>query len=251
MGKNARIASLRLLPAAGIAMMLTACGGNGESHGNAAGRYYGTFTQGTTSSSVTGMVSLRDQVILQSSIGQIYAGTLTEKGTALSSTLNVYDISAGNAYSAIGVLHTTASFTGNMDQIAKTFIEGDAVSAGETTKVYLTYDASASAVTALLSSLAGNYTGSDTNTSESLSLQITSSGALTGTDTAGCTYAGQVSVPKSTVNAYDVSNASINCPNGGTSITGWGLISMDTSSQISLGVISSDASRVALAVLSK
>ena len=136
--------------------------------------------------------------------GAIYAlSTITPNGQDFSATFDAY--AQGNTVFANG--GTTGSGTVSGTIISRSSINATYSGPGnDSGTASLTYQQSLYEQPASLSIIAGTYSFGYTDqsgASQTASITIDSGGAISGSDTAGCTFAGQLQVPDASYNAYD------------------------------------------------
>jgi hypothetical protein len=168
---------------------------------------------GNASFTVTGILDELGRAVLVADDGTaIYQGAYT---TTASGTLSIQ----GNTQAAIGFQfpngQTRLDFSGSGP-----FRDSDFVNGNFTTPVlvgnYTLITDARYRRGASLERLAGRYVGTVRN-NLSLTLNVTAAGAISGSDTGGCQYAGTASVPNPLYNAYSLEVAVSGCsPNNGT-----------------------------------
>ena len=164
---------------------------------DATGVWEGTFTEnGVGTFGLIGIVEGNNMRFISTDAGAIYVGTISVSGTNFTATTTSYAIG--------GTVFATADMSGTVS--TKSTLSGTFTSStGATGSFSLAYDP----VTDKGSSLAvtdGNWTvGSSTV------ISIDSTGLLTGTDTTGCVYLGNVSIIDPAVNIYDLSVGVSSC----------------------------------------
>lgn len=231
--------------------VLGACGGGGGggSSGAApaisnsiAGYYAGNFTQNSVVYDTEGAVSTNGRGVFASdSASRIYAGALPTSGTAVTSTLRAYDIAYSNSYSVVGEFSTTAAFSGTVSP--RVSITGTSTSAGQSASVNLGFSAAVTDQPASLSVIAGTYRGVDADAGDSFTLTLATNGAVTGSDSDGCTYTATLTAPSAAVNVYELNSVSIACPDQPTQV-GTGLAVKDGTS-ILVAINNNDIAAVA------
>lgn len=140
-------------------------------------------SQGTTSTSAIILANGDSWVVLQEAgVTTGFARLQTQtSGNSFTSTGNQYKLQTNTTESAT----STGTFT------EKTSLSGVLTTAGSSTNFNLTYDPRYE-TTASLSDAAGSWTGSFNSGSGTRTMNISATGALTGSSTTGCTYTGTV-----------------------------------------------------------
>lgn len=192
----------KLALAAVAALVLTACGGGGGGGGggtasNVAGLWNGTTSTGRSVSALT----FQDGTVwaLYSPIGNpgYIAGAVQANGSVSGATI----AGTGADYNLEGGGITAGTITATVNP--KTSISGG-VTAGSTITFSGTYS-SAFEQTPSLSALAGTFTGTGvvSGGSESATVTLAASGALTGSSASGCTFTG-TAAPRTDGNAFNL-----------------------------------------------
>lgn len=202
-----------------LTLSLAACGGGGgddaptTTGGNdqqpvakmPIGLWQGSVTADNEAFDVVGMIAPSGEARFISSDGEQDRFTIVLDGSSYTADGVGYDI---DGY-FLGDVEITGTYT-------ETEISGTAeVDSVEVSTFSLTL-AEESAEGASLSTITGNY--SDVN--QSASIAIDADGVLSGSDTDGCVYTGNVTVPEASVNVYSLSINVSSCGEFGGDYTG-------------------------------
>lgn len=196
-----------------FASLLLACdGGGGSDHQSIP---TGASTQGIWRGKVTldgqnlgllvGMIDEQSNanLILYSGDSQL-RGDISSVGAEINSFLSLFDISGD-----LGQIYTSVSGTVSAGStLTATFTAALSTAGSGTLSLDLHYDALYTRP-ASLPTIAGNWRYSLSG--YTIDWQIAASGSLAGTDTNGCTYVGQVSVPNAGHNLYRISYQITGC----------------------------------------
>ncbi len=226
---------------------VTAVGGLPCGRRLASGTYSGLVRPNGSQQGVQ-VVAILDQsgraALLGSGQSILYLGTYTTSGNSLALQ--------AQAIAALGYTFpngsTTQAFNGSGN-----FVDGDFVLGNYTSPV----DAGIYTGTATpgyrrgasLAAIAGRYTGV-VRISRSLTLQVSATGVISGSDNGGCQYAGTISVPDPQWNVYNVSITLSACSTANGIYVGPATLQDDAifgdSKQLAIGAASSSASLVLL-----
>jgi hypothetical protein len=229
---------------------LTTVGGLPCGRRSASGEYSG-FIKPTASSSRVEVFGIFDDsgrvVLLNNALSSMYVGTYTTTGGNL--TLQTSAIAALGYTFTGGTTVQTFNGTGP-------YVDGDNINGTYTSTVDTggTYSLQGSVVYrrgASLARLAGRYIGT-ARASQTLTLDITAAGAISGTDTGGCTYTGTATIPDATYNVYNVQLTIANCTTANGTYAGPGAlqdsVTYGDAKQLALGVSNETRSLVTFAV---
>ncbi|MCC7199222.1 MAG: hypothetical protein IT483_06925 [Gammaproteobacteria bacterium] len=197
----------------------TACGGGGgdtsPAPGNTAGTpvsakttpgvWQGTVTSPTTGqSSVVGLTSGSGHSVWMTTDGRVWTGQMPMSGTQFNATMAGY-MYPGSRFPD-GSTYGTWSMMGNY---ANGIWSGQFNGAGDNTtfsfSMHPAYNRPAS-----LDLLAGTYTRT-TSIGYTMTLSFTQAGQLTGSDSRGCVFNGNVTVPDQTHNLYQIAATVTSC----------------------------------------
>jgi hypothetical protein len=156
------------------------------------GIWEGTFTENGDTFEITGLLYEGEIIALSPDANAMYVGSYAVDGYILSADVTIYEIGGTD----VG----TASFTGVVNsesQIALNYVD----SSGGTGSVSLLYDEIYERSSSL-AKVAGNYVYSTLG--YGFPVSISTSGVITGTDTDGCDYQGNISTPDIDFNLYEI-----------------------------------------------
>lgn len=216
-----------------LAFLLSACGGGSGDTGtgqttsttssasiaDVAGVFSGTYSTGGQQYFVDGIVSPSGELRVITQFNEQLGGELTVNGENFTiSTLSSF-ISPGNLsdnyYAALFNENGTASGT-----ISKTEIAGTSEFTNQTANFSLTKEAELTNLGADLADVVGNYVTPDYLTSISFDVD----GMISGLDDEGCLYNGQLSIPATNINVYEVSLVVENCGEANDTYAGLGTL---------------------------
>jgi hypothetical protein len=196
---------------------LTTVGGLPCGKRRASGLYAGLVrvTNATTSTDVTALLDESGRAFLVGNQQRvIFAGNYTTSGNNITIT--------GSSISAVGYSFTNGSTTQTWNGTG-TFVEADFINGTYTgatdTGIFSLQASPAYRRGASLATLAGRYTGSTRGTA-TITLDISAAGAITGTDSNSCQYAGTATVPNPVWNSYAVQIAITGCTQATGTFTG-------------------------------
>lgn len=124
------------------------------------------------------------------------------------------------SYSAVGLRMASGTFSGSYTPeaiTAETTIDGNVIS-----KVSLTLDSSTGAG-ASFDKLAGTFVTEDQQTS----IGIDTGGAISGSDTLGCTYGGSIQIPDADINVYEITLEVSSCGEFNGNYSGLGTLQQE------------------------
>jgi len=205
----------------GVSLFLSGCGGSSSSATSgsstvvshaikAAGVYSGTSTSSSYGTiAVDGVVAQNGRAFFFApNQGDIYAGTVNETNDTVTGPLT--------AYAPVGYQFpdgsSVTSLSINANTVPQSTLSGTFSGGGESGTFTLgfvsSYEESSS-----LSKIAGTYTYTQTTSTstDTLSITVDSTGLVTGSDSTGCVYNGQVSLIDSSKDAYDVTATITSC----------------------------------------
>ena len=242
---------LRQIMAAVMIISLTqliGCGGGGGGGGDntvvpaqSAMKGLWTGSEGTTSTSAIVLANGEAWVVFQESgITTRFARLQTQtSGTSFSSTGTQYKLQTSTT--------ETASSTGTFAN--KTSITGIMTTASGNTNLVLAYDPRYE-TPATLNDAVGSWTGSFDNGSGSRTMNVAATGALTGSSTTGCTYAGTVQPRTADPALFDLSFTETCVVGGSSSFSGIATVNA-AKTGISFAVTTADKTSGALFVGAK
>lgn len=225
-----------------MCMAVSACGSGGGSDGSAPavntttslagvfGGFLGDPPATSTSDSTTlqGVISTSGRAAFYTfetlgngNLLNIYVGSLGKSNTSVSGTLNVFSAD-GDGVSSGGTSITTAAVAGQQNLTGSSQITGTATVAGAgggTAPVLLGYQDSLSNLHASLASLGQNGAFGELESPKYTSIDINTTGVISGTDNNGCIYAGQASVANPAVNVYELDQMTITCNSAGPGVS--------------------------------
>jgi len=193
------------------AFSLAACSGGSTSSAGVdpGGVYVGTVSIAGNSYSVLGIIDesglaslVEETGTTPTSIVAPYSPIATAPDGSFSASGAVYGINGALFEDGSSMESTTVAGV----VVPRSSIKGTTTdAAGNVGSFTLDYQASAYQSPSSLSMIEGDYTSSYSSggTTVNMTLSISSSGSISGSDTAGCTYSGYVSVPNPSYNAYN------------------------------------------------
>lgn len=220
-------------------LLLAACGGgDGGGGGQGAtaappepdlspgGVWYGTVDSDYAGVvDVIGLVTETGQAIMiELDSGSLYSAALTVSGDEFQGSLKGY--AAPGYVFANGSAVASGSLEGSIEERNRLY--GIFSLAGSGGSFNLHYDRDAYEQPASLAGLAGNW-GYQLSSGYAISLNIDANGYLYGSDTDGCQFSGNVSVPDARYNAYTATVHISSCPGADGTYNGLGTIQFDAS----------------------
>lgn len=227
---------LKLFSVSSALVLLTACGGGGGStstQNELGGIWTGTATlTDTTTLDSIGLVSEAGQIFFLTG-SDLSIGTVSTSGSNFTGSLTEYYSAGGFASGTIA-----GTFT------ARTSLSGAATfNSVQTSTFNFNYeniherDSSFATISGTYSLTSGTYTETYT---------VDTDGVITGSDTDGCVFNGQVSLPNTDYNIYGVSVTASNCGDANGTYTGLAALVDDTTTNDTL-IIGAKGSTYAIA----
>lgn len=186
-----------------FSLLLVACGGGGGGAASSTAQSMGGVWLGTASPvggggsiDMVGIISEAGELHFLSDV-EIDIGSVTTSGNTFSGNVTAYTTGSTASGTVSGTFTPRSSFSG-------TGVFGGT----PTSNFAFTYDDSYERASSL-ALISGTY--SDTDGAYTETYTIGSDGALTGSDTDGCVFNGQVSIIDSRYNAYDITLTISNC----------------------------------------
>lgn len=171
------------------------------------GAWVGTFTQGTTTDNVQGVIDEAGRgYFLDTSNGVIYRLSAGANGDAIAGSFRAFAPSGFQF--ANGSTFLDGTIAGTAQQRLRLSGTTSSAAGGNSTFV-VNYDRAAYELAASFATIAGTYGFATAN--DTVTITISNSGAVTGSTTQGCTLNGSVTVVNPTFNAYRFAASAV-CP---------------------------------------